>query len=334
LQPRLQTVTPTAVIQPKPGIGDVLWHLPFIRAIAAAAPGGQVTFLAPPTSRARDLLAAEPGVAATLYYQHHGNELQRGLNLLRLILLLRKNRFRTLWILDRTIRPALAGLLAGIPERIGLGLGPQSFFITNAGIDRRHLHDHTIEWFVTLMAANNLPLNPVEPNLRLPTEAVAAVQSKFASLPRPWLSLGFASTVAPREWSAEQCTSFIELVGKYGGTVFLNGGPADAARADALISRTRTPSVINTCLLPILESAALLQRCDVYVGPDSGPLNIAAAVGIPAFGLFGVTPPLTYSRFIHAVTPEAGSPGGIDAMRFITPKQVFARIESYLAKKS
>jgi heptosyltransferase-2 len=327
-------VTPTAVIQPKPGIGDVLWHLPFIRAIAAAAPGGQVTFLAPPTSRARDLLAAEPSVAETIYYQHHGNELQRGLNLLRLILLLRKKRFRTLWILDRTIRPALAGVLAGIPERIGLGLGAQSLFITNAGVDRDLYHTHPIKWLMSLMEANNLPLNSTEPNLRLPSETVAAVQSKYTSSARPWLALGFASTQAPREWTAEQCLSFIELAGKYGGTVFLSGGPADTERADALIARTRNTSVINTCRLPILESAALLQRCDVYVGPDSGPLNIAAAVGIPAFGLFGVTPPLTYSRFIHAVTPEAGSPAGMEAMRFITPQQVLAQIEPYIAKRS
>jgi heptosyltransferase II len=35
-------VKPTAVIQVKPGIGDVIWHLPFIRAIAAATPCGTV----------------------------------------------------------------------------------------------------------------------------------------------------------------------------------------------------------------------------------------------------------------------------------------------------
>jgi len=38
----------------------VIWHLPFIRAIAAASPEGQVTFLAPPSSGAKELLAAAP----------------------------------------------------------------------------------------------------------------------------------------------------------------------------------------------------------------------------------------------------------------------------------
>src|ERR1700729_3049321 len=97
-------VTASAVIQVKPGIGDVIWHLPFIRAIAAASPGGQVTFLAPPTSNARDLLEEEPGVGEVLYFEHGGSELRRAINVLRLSRLLKRNNFQTLWVLDRTIR--------------------------------------------------------------------------------------------------------------------------------------------------------------------------------------------------------------------------------------
>ena len=101
----------------------MIWHLPFIRAIAATAPERQVTFFAPPISAAGDLLAAEPRVAATVYLTHAGSELQRGIILIRLVALLRRQRLKSIWILDRTIRPALAAALAGIPERIGLGLG-------------------------------------------------------------------------------------------------------------------------------------------------------------------------------------------------------------------
>ncbi len=97
--------TSCAVIQVKPGIGDVIWHLPFIRAIAGVAPGGRVTFLAPPTSHAQELLAAEPAVAETVYFEHAGSELRRGINLIRLAALLRRSKFRSIWILDRTTRP-------------------------------------------------------------------------------------------------------------------------------------------------------------------------------------------------------------------------------------
>src|ERR1700685_1275748 len=137
-------MTRCAVLQAKRGIGDVIWHLPFVRSIAAATAGGKVTFLAPPSSGAAELLAGEPSVAEVLYFEHHGSELRRGINLVKLAALLRRNRFDTLWVLDRTVRPALAGFLAGVPERIGLGFGAQRWFITNRGIDCSHFHDHPI----------------------------------------------------------------------------------------------------------------------------------------------------------------------------------------------
>ena len=39
------------------------------------------------------------------------------------------------------------------------------------------------------------------------------------------------------------------------------------------------------------ELAAILERCSMVVGPDSGPGHLAAALGIPYLGLFGPTDP-------------------------------------------
>ena len=57
---------PVAVIQPLPGIGDMVWHLPHIRAIAAHA-GAPVTLLTKPRSLADQLLANEPAVAEIVW---------------------------------------------------------------------------------------------------------------------------------------------------------------------------------------------------------------------------------------------------------------------------
>ena len=75
-----------------------------------------MTFLAPPSSGARELLAAEPSVAETVYFQHSGSELRRALNMLLLVAQLRRRRFQQISILDRTIRPAVAATLAGVPR--------------------------------------------------------------------------------------------------------------------------------------------------------------------------------------------------------------------------
>ncbi len=324
------TLTQHAVIQPKPGIGDVIWHLPFIRAIAATSPGGKVTFLAPPTTGARELLAAEPSVAETIYFEHSGSELRRGINLIRLVRLLRRKHFRRLWILDRTVRPALAGFLAGIPERIGVGLTAQRMYITNPGIDRSHFHDSPIDGLVTLMADMGVPLQTTEPNLCIADDVLSAIDEKFCGYSRPWTVLGLGGSHPDKDWPNAYWLEFIAaLRGLTSGTVFFVGGPAQAARAENFIADTTGASAVNGCDLKLTAAAALLRRADLFVGGDSGPLNLAAAAGTEAFGLFGGTPILRYSKFIHPIVPDGGPvPRG---MQRISPAQVLEQVRPYLS---
>jgi heptosyltransferase-2 len=323
----------TAVIQVKQGIGDVIWHLPFIRAIAAAEPAGAVTFLAPPTSLARELLQGEASIAEVQYFGHGGSELQRGLHLARLVALLRRARLRRIWILDRTVRPAFAAMLARIPERIGVGFGPQRLFITNAGIDQRHADDLVMDWLRALLAAMHVPMATTEPNLKLPAATLAGVQARYPAEVRPWTVLGLGASHPSKDWPDDHWKTFIgALRRRMEGTLFFVGGPANAARADAFITATAGATAINACGLGIAEAAALLRHADLFVGPDSAPMNLAAAGETPAFGLFGATPVLSYSRHIHAIEPDQGwkVPGGMARIR---PEQVLARIEPYLPSR-
>jgi heptosyltransferase II len=309
-----------------------MWHLPFIRAIAGISPGGRVTFLAPPTSSARELLAAEPTVAEVLYFNNAGSELQRAIDQIRLIALLRRNRFRALWILDRTVRPAVAGFFAGIPERIGIGFTPQRWFITNKGLDQSHFHDFPIDWLVALMADMRVPLPTTEPSLRLADDLLAAVGGKFNACPRPWVVLGLGGSHPDKDWPTPYWAEFLGTLRRLtNGTIFLIGGPAHMARAQALIADTAGANAVNTCDLKVVESAALLRHADLFIGTDSGPLNLAAATGTQAFGLFGATPVLRYSKFIHAIVPEGGRTQ--KGMRRILPAQVLEDIKPHLSRR-
>jgi heptosyltransferase II len=321
--------TPIAVIQVKSGIGDVIWHLPFVRAIAAASPGSQVTFLAPPSSGAQELLTAETCVAETIYFDHGGSELRRGINLLRLAALLRRGDFRTVWILDRTLRPAVAAWLGGVPERIGLGLGAQQLFITNPGIDRSHFHDHPIDWLRALMAARNVPMRSSEPHLPVRSDILAAIREKYSACRHPWIVLGIGASDPDRDWPDSYWMEFLGAVrGQTSGTVFLIGGGKNIDRSQNLIAHGIGALPINACDLNLAEAAALLSNANVFVGPDSGPMNLAAAVGTPSFGFFGVNSVLSYSRFIHPIVPEGGPSRG--GMARIMPGTVLDSIAPYL----
>jgi len=324
-------VTAFAVIQVKPGIGDTLWHLPFVRAIAAAAPGGKVTFLSPPSSLAHELLVAEPTVADVLYFPHGGNEIARGINLLRLARLLRRRRFERIYILDRTTRPAVAARLAGISERIGIGLGAQRAWITNAGIDRAYFHAHPIGWLQQLMASEHLDVASTEPELRVPAYALANIDVRFGHLPRPWLVLGLGASHPDKDWPDAHWRALMQELAQHSmGSVVVVGGASWQARADRLIADSGT-NTINACELPIMDAAALIQRSDLFAGVDSGALNLAAAVGTEAYGLFGLTPALQYSQHIHVVRASNDS-ARWTPMREITPDRLMKVLMPRLAE--
>jgi ADP-heptose:LPS heptosyltransferase len=175
-----------------------------------------------------------------------------------------------------------------------------------------------------------VPVATTEPDLRLPDALLAAVGHRYAAAARPWIVLGLGGSHTQKDWSDDNWAAFLDtLRRRTAGTVFLIGGLDNATRADALLARSAGAPAVNACGLSITEAAALLRLADLFIGPDSGPMNLAAAGATPAFGLFGSTPVLSYSKYIHAIEPNGGA--SPDGMRRITPAQVMERIEPYLA---
>ena len=69
------------------------------------------------------------------------------------------------------------------------------------------------------------------------------------------------------------------------------------------VKRFKVKNVIEVSNFRIRELAALTKQCDLFIGPDSGPLHIAGSLGIKGIGLFGSIPPL--ARINHYPTFEA-----------------------------
>jgi lipopolysaccharide heptosyltransferase II len=153
---------------------------------------------------------------------------------------------------------------------------------------------------------------------------------QFAARARPWIAIGIGASHPDKDWPDATWREFLGGL-RTPGSVFLVGGPANTARAEKFIAACGSDQIVNACDLRLIEAAALLRLADLFVGPSSGPLNLAAAGGTEAFGLFGSTPVLTYSKFIHAIVPESGPrPGG---MARIAPAEVLERIAPYLVRR-
>jgi heptosyltransferase-2 len=85
-------------------------------------------------------------------------------------------------------------------------------------------------------------------------------------------------------------------------------------------------SILESLPLPVL--GAVLSRCALFVGHDSGISHLAAAVGIPCLLLFGPTKPDVWAPANRAVVVLQPSDGQLSNLE---TRSVVARINEMLA---
>ena len=86
-----------------------------------------------------------------------------------------------------------------------------------------------------------------------------------------------------RAWPVERYAELIDrLHAQHPRLSFLaTGGPSDIAAVQRLARLTGDYVIPVAGALSIRQTCALLEKCDVFVGNDSGPMHMAAAVGLP-----------------------------------------------------
>ncbi|MGH2669848.1 MAG: glycosyltransferase family 9 protein, partial [bacterium] len=89
-------------------------------------------------------------------------------------------------------------------------------------------------------------------------------------------------------------------------------GPADAAAAARLVADGTVAETMIARDLPLRRLAALLEAARVFVGNDSGPSHLAAALGCPTLVLFGPTDPAVWAPVGDRVTTLGGRGAGAE----------------------
>jgi len=82
-----------------------------------------------------------------------------------------------------------------------------------------------------------------------------------------------------------------KLIEDDGAKIIVPIGPADEEIAQEYFTLIASDAILPLINFPLNELAAIIKRCDLYVGNDSGITHLAAAVGTPVVALFGPTDP-------------------------------------------
>jgi heptosyltransferase-2 len=278
------------------------------------------------------VLGADPAVRDIIWLDRNP-EGRRGRHdgvrgLLRFARELRARRFDAVVLLHHSVTLAAAAWLAGVKLRAGYGYGAQRWLLNRGPVmSRRMLRQHQFQRASAWLRAAGIALAEAEPRLAISDAAREVALARLDGVARPFVAIGIGASEPSRQWGAAGFVALVRGLRAMGwDSLVLLGGAAEVALA-AEIGHQAGQGGITVAIGWRLDAvAALLAAAAFYVGNNTGVMNMAAAVGIPTYALFGTTPVFDHSRHIIPIASPPDPAAGDDGMARITPEAVLAAI--------
>jgi heptosyltransferase-1 len=107
---------------------------------------------------------------------------------------------------------------------------------------------------------------------------------------------GVSGFGAIKQWDPERFgRTALRLARERGARCVITWGPGERQLAERVVAASEGAAALGPQTRSILELAALYEACDVVIGADTGPLHLAAALGVPVVGLYGPKDPAIYA---------------------------------------
>ena len=193
--------------------------------------------------------------------------------------------------LQGAIRSAVLAQVVGTPVRFGFDRPREyaaSLFYTRRVVARGR---HIIEQHISLAAkvANVRPYVPaIEFPRDEPTEQWCDLQLRERGI-RNFAILNPGAGWGAKQWPPDRYAEVARGLAQLGVASLVNFGPGEESLAKAVEQASEGAAEAVSC--SISELIALTRRATVFVGGDTGPMHLAAALHIPVVGIFGPTDP-------------------------------------------
>ena len=258
--------------------GDLCLVLPVLEHLKRAAPHTRVDFLAErPYAR---LLEGDPRLGEVIAVPRKPSAGESA----RLFARLARGGYDL--VLDLFCNPRTAVWTAATGARWRVGYRGKGW--RSAVYNRHPVHEgkSAVRWHLASIAALGWEVDrDAVPVLPIRAEERAAL--------RPRVGEGRVVAIHPgarwptRQWDPSRYAEVARRASAHARVLVL-GGPGEEELARRIASESGATAVTG---LDLRELAALLASCDAFVGPDSGPVHIAVAVGTPTVGIFGRNEP-------------------------------------------
>jgi heptosyltransferase-2 len=277
-------------------IGDGIMSLPALPALRARFPSAEIVLVAKPW--VSELYWRLPAVSRQIVYSPDG-EHRGARGFWKFVSLLRDEGFDAAILFQNAFHAAWMAWCAGVPIRIGYARDGRSSLLTDAvETPLPAEYGHQTNYYLQLLFRAGLIASP-EPvrEIRLVLDETerewAARHLRKLGLqgPRFLVGLNPGAFFGPaKRWLLHRYALLADrLVGAFHADVLIFGSPAERPLAEEIARSMKHTPLIVAGETSLRQLMALLAQCRLIVTNDSGPMHLAAALGLPVVAIFGST---------------------------------------------
>ena len=286
-------------------LGDLIWQLPYIKAISEHH-NIKVDLILREKTQAKNILKDLKHIDNINY-----NDFRKGIyywiDVWKLIKIYNNNNYSHVYILDKVNKPALAAKISHVKNIIGPGIGNQKKYLTtNLTLNDNDWKLSYSEQSQKLLKLHNIKLNNQYPEIEVDTKRFNENNADLI-IEGNKIAFGVDSFEDYKMWYEED---FVELADrlyekKLFDFIYLICGPDKSYVAKKIIETSKNDYFIDCSQKDLTGVITAIKNSNFFVGNNSGPLNLASALGIKSFGLIvnDAISELKYSK-IQFITPE------------------------------
>lgn len=217
---------------------------------------------------------------------------------------LRAEAYSYIFDFQGLFKSGFTGFIARGGRRIGPSYARECaavFYHEVAG--RTNKDRHAVDEAMDFARHFDLPESDIRFPVRFPDFAIDGQGPRIAFVPR--------SRWPTKNWPPEHFSYLIRrLYEAKGSTAYVLGGSADRDVCKEIAREAGVPAANYAGHTRLVELGGLLAQMDLVITVDSGPMHMAAALGVPVLAVFGATDPkrtgpygVTHRVVYHADLP-------------------------------
>ncbi len=277
--------------------GDMLLTTPVINSLHQRWPDSQIDVLL--YEETRDMLAAHPNVHHVYGIDRQWKKLGTRLHLEKewqLLKTLRAQDYHVVINLADQWRSALITRFTGAPVRIGFDFNKRRGLFwrqchTELASVSSHQKMHTVEQNLSILAPLGIPA-VTSVSMSYSPEDWQTVSAKLAekSVAERFIVVQPTSRWFFKCWDEGKMAQTITELQQDGHTLVLTSGPdkKELAMVDAILAQCPQERIVSLAgQLTLRQLGALIDHAALFIGVDSVPMHMAAALQTPCIALFG-----------------------------------------------